>query len=360
MNDFHIDFKLNGKSFGSKDELLQFSKTVSSSVFSFLSDWFNRESFITIQTSGSTGTSKQIQLKKKYMTNSALATGIYFNLPEKTTSLVCLSTDYIAGKMMLVRALVMGWHLDVIEPSSHPLNGMEKAYDFCAMVPFQLYNSLDRLDCIKKLIVGGGVVSHNLQQKISNLKTEIFATYGMTETITHIAVKKLNNSNATTSETKESFYRTLPSIKISRDNRDCLIIDAPNISDTIINTNDLVEIISESEFKWLGSYDSIINSGGVKLIPEQIEEKLSEIINERFFVAGITDDILGEKLILVIENSNEEIATIDQSRFHNDVKNLALLSKFEIPKEIYYIDKFIETETKKIHRVQTLAKLSLL
>ncbi len=348
MNDFHIDFKLNEKSFGSKDELLQFSKTISSSIFSFLSDWFNKENFITIQTSGSTGTSKQINLKKKHMTNSAFATGIYFKLPEKTTALVCLSTDYIAGKMMLVRALVMGWHLDVTEPSAHPLNGTKKKYDFCAMVPLQLNNSLDRLDCIKKLIVGGGVVSHNLQQKISNLKTEIFATYGMTETITHIAVKKLNNSNATASETKQSFYKTLPSIKISKDNRDCLIIDAPNISDTIINTNDLVELISDSEFKWLGRYDTIINSGGVKLIPEQIEVKLSKIIKSRFFVGSLPDEVLGEKLILVVESKEEN------DKILNKVKNLKALSKFERPKEICFIEKFVETETKKINRNMTI------
>ena len=353
MNDFHIDLKLNGKSFGSKDELLQFSKTISSSTLSFFSEWFDSNDFVIIQTSGSTGRPKQIQLKKTFMVNSALATGSYFKLPENTNALLCLSTDYIAGKMMLVRALVLGWHLDIVEPSSHPLNGIEKTYDFCAMVPLQLYNSIDKLASIKKLIVGGGVVSHNLQQKISKLKTEIFATYGMTETITHIAVKKLNNSNATTSETKESFYKTLPSIKISRDNRGCLIIDAPNISDAIINTNDLVELISESEFKWLGRYDTIINSGGVKLIPEQVEEKLNAIIDSRFFVAGVADSVLGEKLILVVESEKENDVV------SKAIKNLKTVSKFEIPKEIYFMEKFVETETKKIDRAQTLAKLSL-
>jgi O-succinylbenzoic acid--CoA ligase len=353
MNNMHVDFKMNGTSFDNKDALLQFSSTISSSVFSFLSDWFDDSDVVIVHTSGSTGKPKKIQLKKVFMVNSALATGAYFKLPEKTTALLCLSTDYIAGKMMLVRALVLGWHLDVVEANSHPLNGIEKAYDFSAMVPLQLYNSIDKLESIKKMIVGGGVVSHDLQQKIRKLKTEIFATYGMTETITHIAVKKLTNFEHAKLDSA-AYYQTLPNVKISIDARDCLVIDAPTISEHIISTNDLVELVSEYEFKWLGRYDTIINSGGVKLIPEQIEEKLAAIIDARFFVAGVVDPVLGEKLILIVESKKED------DRLLNLVKNLATVSKFEIPKEIYFIENFIETETKKIHRVQTLAQLSFL
>ena len=265
---------------------------------------------------------------------------------------------------MLVRALTIGWHIDIVAPSSHPLNGLETTYDFTAMVPLQLYNSIDKLDGIKKIIVGGGVVSKELEQKISKVKTAIFATYGMTETCTHIAVKKLNNySNVTLSTASElstgsvekSFYKVLPNIKIAKDSRNCLVIDAPYISNDIITTNDVVEIIAESEFKWLGRYDTIINSGGVKLIPEQIEEKLAPILNYRFFVAGVTDAVLGVKLILIIENTNDEITTIEQAQFRNVVKSLSTLSKFEIPKEFYFIEKFVETDTKKIDRNKSIA-----
>ena len=373
-NNFHKDFRLQGKAFNSVNELLLFSKTISFEVAQFLENWFNEKFFIEVKTSGSTGTPKIIQLQKMHMINSAKATGEFFNLFENTTALLCMSVTFIAGKMMLVRALTLGWQLDIIEPTSSPLNNISKDYDFSAMVPLQVSNSLKNIHKIKKLIVGGGVVSNDLLLKIQSLKTEIFATYGMTETVTHIAIKKLNNfqnfnsfgveksKNMIPSQAENdvkschaehvsvSHYITLPNIKISTDSRGCLVIDAPKICDKKVITNDLVELISETEFKWLGRYDSIINSGGIKLIPEQIEEKLSKIISERFFITGILDAFLGEKLVLIIEGaSNLNLA--------KKVKQLSSLSKFEKPKEIYFISKFIETPTQKVNRKETLKLL---
>ena len=199
-NLFHLKFKLQGKSFSSVEELIAFSEEISSEVAFFLSEWFNNEVFVEVKTSGSTGTPKPIQLQKKQMVNSAKATGNFFNLNEGTTALLCMSANFIAGKMMLVRALTLGWELDIVEPSSHPLNNSTKNYDFVAMVPLQLTNSIAALNRIKKLIVGGGVVSSELLAKIQSCTTEIYATYGMTETISHIAVKSLNNFFARDSE----------------------------------------------------------------------------------------------------------------------------------------------------------------
>ena len=376
-NQFHIKFKLQGKAFNSVDELLLFSKSISIEVGQFLEKWFDKTSFIEVKTSGSTGTPKLIQLQKKHMINSAKATGEFFNLFENTTALLCMSVSFIAGKMMLVRALTLGWHLDIIEPTSSPLKDIEKMYDFSAMVPLQLNNSLKNLHKIKKIIVGGGVVSNDLLYKIQPLKTEMFATYGMTETVTHIAIKKLNNfSNVIASKTKQSqfnispnnkipsqaendvksryaelvsasHYKRLPNIKISVDNRGCLVINAPKICDGIVITNDIIELISETEFKWLGRFDTVINSGGIKLIPEQIEEKLSAIIPQRFFVAGIPDTILGEKLVLIVEGNINAI-------LKQKVKHLSVLSKFEQPKEIFFLSTFIETPTQKINRIETI------
>jgi O-succinylbenzoic acid--CoA ligase len=347
---FHKDFRLQGKAFNSVNELLLFSKTISFEVAQFLENWFNEKSFIEVKTSGSTGTPKIIQLQKKHMINSAKATGEFFNLFENTTALLCMSVNFIAGKMMLVRALTLGWHIDIVEPSSSPLKHIEKEYDFSAMVPLQVSNSLKNIHKIKKLIVGGGVVSNDLLLKIQLLKIEIFATYGMTETVTHIAIKKLNNLNVISSVVEKSSYKTLPNIKISADARGCLVINAPKICDKKVITNDLVELISETEFNWLGRYDSIINSGGIKLIPEQIEEKLSKIILERFFITGISDAFLGEKLVLIIEG-------VSNLNLEKKVKQLSSLSKFEKPKEIYFISKFIETPTQKVNRKETLKLL---
>lgn len=352
---FHNAFKLQGRSFNSKDELIDFSKEISTEVAEFLMDWFNNASFVEVKTSGSTGNPKIIQLQKEHMINSAMATGEYFDLPEKTTALLCMSPNYIAGKMMLVRSLTLGWSLDIVAPALNPLKNLKKQYDFSAMVPMQLHNSLAEIHKIKKMIIGGGAISNELLSKIQNVKSEIFATYGMTETITHIAVKKLNQfRHAELIST--SHYKTLPNIKIAVDERGCLVIEAPTISEKKVITNDLVELISEKEFKWLGRFDNIINSGGIKLIPEQIEEKLAKIVESRFFVAGKHDVILGEKLILVIEDEAiiEELKNSRNTDILKEIKNSKLFSKYEIPKEIYFLEKFIETESKKLDRTKTL------
>lgn len=339
----HPAFTLQEKPFKNKDKLLSFSSKISAETHCFLKEWFNEKEYILVQTSGSTGKPKPIKIEKEKMVNSALVTGTFFNLKAKTTALLCMSVKYIAGKMMVVRALVLGWELHIIKPISNPLKGLRKSFDFCAMVPMQLQNSLLELHKVKKIIVGGGVVSEQLLKQIQTKKTEIFATYGMTETITHIAVKKINNLKNKTG------YKALPNVTFTKDERNCLEILAPKISKKKIITNDVVTLISNKEFKWLGRYDNVVNSGGVKLHPEKIEKKLSKIIKQRFFVAGIKDITLGEKLILVIEGKKQVI----------NINSLPTISKYETPKEIYFVDEFVETETKKIQRKETLRYLNL-
>ena len=354
---FHIQFKFQGKSFASNAALIAFSEEISLEVSSFLKEWFNENSFVEVKTSGSTGTPKVIKLQKKHLLQSAIATGDFFQLPAKTTALLCMSVNYIAGKMMLVRALTLGWHLELVAPSSNPLKYSDNNYDFSAMVPLQLNNSLNEIHKIKKLIVGGGAISKELISKIQSIDTEIFSTYGMTETVTHIAVKKLNNFNSSHADlAATSLYKTLPNVKVSIDSRGCLVIDAPKIADEVVITNDLVELISATEFNWLGRYDSVINSGGIKLIPEQIEEKLTQVIEYPFFVTGMPDAILGEKLCLIVMYQDLEVEPLKVQIF-NKIKYLKALNKYEMPKEIYVLNSFVETETKKINRNETLKLL---
>lgn len=349
----HKNFKLNSVSFSSSAELIEYSKSISESLFSFCRDWFSSSDIILVKTSGSTGKPKDIELKKKYMINSAKATGNFFNLFEKTTALCCLPIEYIAGKMMIVRALTLGWHIDVFEPRSNPLNEIDKTYDFSAMVPLQLKNSLKKLHLINQLIVGGGAVSYDLEQKIQGLSTKIYATYGMTETITHIAIKELNGIS---SEGDKSHYELLPSVKIYTDSRGCLVIDAPNVSDETVITNDIVDILSDKEFQWKGRFDNVINSGGVKLHPEEIEKKLSPYFTKRFFVAGVPDEVLGEKLILLIESPENSVLNSPDFETFKKMK-YSILDKYEIPKEIFFLTQFVETQTSKIQRKQTLSKI---
>ena len=342
-NSFHTSFQINGEVFSSSEELVKFSQSISKEINQFLREWFSSDPYIVVKTSGSTGNPKSIYLGKDFMINSALATGRYFQLGENTKALCCLPIKFIAGKMMLVRALTLGWNLDVIESTSNPLQEITKEYDFSAMVPLQLRNSISKIDQIKTLIVGGGVVPKDLNKAIQSVSAKCYATYGMTETSTHVAVKKLNKFTQLELES-ESVYKTLPDVTVSKDKRSCLVIHAPKISDVDIITNDVVEVVSKTEFNWKGRLDHVINSGGVKLHPEEIEQKLSHTIHSRFFIAGISDEMLGEKCILVIEGENYQITKTHFSK----------LSRFEIPKETFFIPKFLETGSGKINRHKTL------
>jgi len=311
-------------------------------VGNFLLDWFDDNDYVFVNTSGSTGEPKQIKLLKQAMVESAIATGDYFDLEPGNSALHCLPTEYIAGKMMLIRAIILGLELDLVEPSSNPLMYTNKTYNFCAMVPLQLQNSIEKLNSIETLIIGGASVSEALQKKLQDTACKVYATYGMTETITHIATKPLNHNNS-----KGLNYNTLPGVSISKDDRDCLMINAPRLSTEGIVTNDVVEIESESEFKILGRIDNVINSGGVKLFPEQIEAKLRNQMNNRFFIAGQDDINLGQELIMVVEGDTN---TLENSIFKD-------LDTYETPKQIYNIERFIETASGKIQRKKILELL---
>jgi o-succinylbenzoate---CoA ligase len=342
----HNRFKLNGTHLNKTDcnrigcVFIKEGNESLKSIGVFLLNWFDSSSYIEVRTSGTTGKPKLIRIDKQAMVESAIATGDFFNLQPGDKALLCLSTDYIAGKMMLVRAIILGLELDVVLTSSFPLQNVTKEYDFVAMVPLQVENSLLQLNQIKKLIIGGATVNSSLKSRLKSFNTEIYETYGMTETITHIAAKDINND----------VFKTLPNVTLSIDDRNCLIINAPKISNEVIITNDIVDLISEREFKWLGRYDNVINSGGIKLFPEQIEEKLQNKITNRFFISAVNDELLGQKVILVIESLTA--FTIDKDIFEE-------LSKYEKPKEIFFVDSFVETESNKINRIKTIQKLKV-
>jgi len=237
--------------------------------------------------------------------------------------------------------------LDIyVSSPSEPLYNINEEIDFAAMVPLQVEKSIienkTNLNQIQKLIIGGAPISPHLLEELKNISTKCFATYGMTETITHIAVKPLNES--------EEYYQALPNVNLSLDKRGCLIIDAEKVCEETVITNDIVKLLSSKTFKWLGRFDNVINSGGVKLFPESIEEKLSQVLSNRFFVASLPHEKLGEQLILIIESnaiSEEELIEV-KSKIHQRV------DLYENPKEIFFIPNFIETPTGKIMRKKTL------
>ncbi|MDO5980365.1 AMP-binding protein [Flavivirga spongiicola] len=359
-NKVHIRFKLNGIHYTYEDLMEVAYSFVKEGVpyeiliGEFLLDWLDHNDFIVINTSGSTGKPKPISIRKQAMVNSAIATGDFFNLEPGNKALHCLPSSFIAGKMMLVRAMILGLELDLAEPTLQLNFNTKKQYDFCAMIPLQLQNALNNCDGIKTIIVGGAPVSNVLKNAIQSLNSNVYETYGMTETVTHIAVKKLDNLPALLGDNAlqpvESYFKILPNVSISQDKRGCLIIDAPKLSKDKIITNDMVKCFSEREFEWLGRYDNVINSGGVKLFPEKIETKLQDKIKERFFVASSTHETLGEQLILIVESDSN---TFNESIFLD-------LDKFEKPKRVYTVERFVETHSGKIQRKKTLELLDLI
>lgn len=350
----HPDFRLNKRHLTNAElkqvaySYIKEGEPYEQQIGSFILDWLKPKSYIEVNTSGSTGKPKKIRLKKQHMINSALATSRFFKLPATTTALSCLPAEYIAGKMMLVRAMFLGWHLDTVPPTSSPLDQMFKVYEFAAMTPFQLDNSIARLHLVKMLIIGGGVVSPRIVKMLVDVDSRIYETYGMTETCSHIAAKRLN---PTKKKKSVRYFKLLPNVSIGQDERGCLIIKAPNVLDEEIVTNDVVEIVTYKKFLWKGRYDNVINSGGIKLYPEEIERKLNKVLDRRFFITSMPDDSLGEKLVLFVEADFSEETLSDLQMVVNDLNSL---DKYEKPRKIYLIEKFEETPNGKIHREHTV------
>ncbi len=350
---WHKDFQWNGISFSSTSEIINFADQNFPELHTFIREWFGEKGRITMMTSGSTGTPKTIGLHREHMVNSSKATASYFSLSNGSRVLLCLPLGYIAGRMMLVRSMVMGWQLDVINPSASPDIPQNVLYDFSAMVPLQLANSIDQLEYVQTLIVGGGQISDDLFEKTEHLKTKVYATYGMTETITHVALSPVNR--AAGKKDGKPIFKALAGIHFSTDQRGCLIISAPGISSSAVVTNDIVKLLSDRSFIWLGRYDHVINSGGLKLLPELIEAKYKNLIGTDYFVYGWPDEVLGQKLVLFVEG--EERSNLYKEIIDFQKQHLDDISKYEIPKEVMFVKNFIRTETGKVNRKKTVARL---
>ena len=324
----HSSFRLDGRSFETGEELIEYIDLRYPQGSELIRSWLSLEGTIEVKTSGSTGSPKTLIFTREQMRQSALATGKYFGLLENSKALLCLPLRYIAGKMMLVRAMTLGWWLQGTEPSVQLDLPGTTVFDFAAMVPFQVQNNLDKLDRIRNLIVGGAPVNRELQRRIDTVPTQIYATYGMTETITHVALRPLNQSSGRTDD--REIYTALPGVFFEQDARGCLVIHANYLTSEAIVTNDLIELVSENRFIWKGRIDSVINSGGLKLIPEEIEHKFSDCIKGRFFATGLPDLELGQRLVFVVEGSEDAGLWDRLSRFQQE--NGRSIARQELPK----------------------------
>ncbi len=322
-----------------------------SAIMKFHEEWKSESPFITVKTSGSTGTPKEMQLSKNAMRISAQQTIDFFEVKPDQNLLMCLPVEFIAGKMIVVRAIVSKSNLVIGQSSSNPLLpflGVKKnpPIHFAAFTPLQVSCILEDADTrdifnsIKTIIIGGGEIPVTLEKKLISLNKNIYATYGMTETITHIAVRKIDANQS-------KIYKTFKGINLGLDERNCLTIQATYLGNKPIITNDIVEFEGPNEFRFLGRFDNVINSGGIKLHPEKIEGKINEILEDAFFIHYKPDNELGQKLVLVIENESPYDETT-LGLLKNSLKDI--LEKYEIPKEIIFVQEFKRTNTGKIKR----------
>ncbi|MGI9527706.1 MAG: AMP-binding protein [Weeksellaceae bacterium] len=299
-------------------------------ILDFIQYYLNHDE-IPVQTSGSTGTPKKYSLPKAAMQQSAALTAEFLGLKNGDSAMLCMPVSYIAGKMMIVRAIEIGLKLICVEPKARIQ--YYGAIEFCALTPMQAEASLDLLKQefqISKLILGGAKVSEYLEEQLKPLNTDIYETYGMTETITHIAMRKLN---------EQQYFHVLKDIQIKQNEQNCLVIKTPYFSDEIV-TNDIVHIMNDSNFKIIGRVDNIINSGGLKINPEELEQKLKSYIQQPFIIHSKPDNTLGQKVILLIES--EKAIPVDYPK--------DLIPKNKQPKEILFISKFPRSESGKIQR----------
>jgi O-succinylbenzoic acid--CoA ligase len=315
-------------------------------VEDFLTSWYDTKDYIETYTSGSTGKPKCIRIKKNKMKESARMTGEFFNLKKGDTALLCLSPLTIAGKMMIVRAVVLELKLLVTEVNSNPIKYLEIHIDFIAMVPIQLLTTLElcpeKLHKCKNIIIGGAEISETLSVKIKDAGLTIYHTFGMTETFSHIALRKVGVIT-------EDYFTALGETYFTNKN-EYLVIHSTLLDNGKLKTNDSVELIDNKRFKWKGRADFIINSGGVKIQPELVEKKINHLLSVPFFIIGITDEKLGQKVVLFVESSNELLVN------KNELKSLLLT--YENPREIYFLKEFIRTESGKINRIKTKELIS--
>lgn len=308
----------------------------------FLKEWLNDSTYITAHTSGSTGAPKEIKLLKSHVEASATTTCRYFGIDNKSTMLLCMSTGFIAGKLMLVRALMSKANLIIVEPSKNPVRELAVPIDFAAMVPMQVgtcvTESPNQFTQIDTLIIGGAPLQNELRDTLTKLPGKYYCTYGMTETITHVGVSKIGTH-------KPHHYEAIPPVSFSQDDRGCLVIDLPHMDDLKVVTNDMINLHSNNHFEWLGRMDNVINTGGVKVFPERIEEKLHDHIVGEFFIIGTRDESLGETVTLVYSS---------QTQIPSEEKLRTLVGQYEIPRKLLQVSEIKYTGSGKIDRIATL------
>lgn len=309
-------------------------------IVDFLERWCNKSATITLKTSGSTGTPKIIEAQKTHMLASAKRTCSFFKIEPKSVMLLCLPATYIAGQMMLVRAMVSGANLLVVSPRGNIAEQINQPIDFAAMVPNQVLKSLksaQKFNQIKTLIIGGGKVGYNIVNQLSEISTTCYETFGMTETLSHIAVRKIWPDS-------QPNFKAFDGVEVSSTTNNNLVITDNDLCINQMQTNDIVRIVSSKEFEWLGRTDFVINSGGIKTSPESIEQILEPLIGRQLCITSKPDEKLGNRIVLVVEGKTTDITCqLDVLR--------QKVSRYSMPKEVIWVDLLPRNKNGKLDRL---------
>lgn len=323
-------------------------------VLDFCYNWLSGNEIFTFKSSGSTGDPKDIKVTRKQIIASIEQTAKALKLTDSDNTLICLPASSTGGKMMLARSLYLNMHMECVEPSANPFLQSQSNPTFTALTPYQLEEILqenpEKLNRLKAVLVGGAPVSEMLKEKIQKtISTPLYATYGMTETVSHIALKLLN-----TKEKQDAFF-VLSGVEIKTTRADCLEIKSAVTNNQWITTNDRVEVLSDKSFRWLGRTDSIINSGGVKIQPEEVEAVIESVLNKirykkNYFIYGIPHETLGQQCALFIEGP---ALKQDKIKELQDLINQQI-HKHYAPKKIFFIPEFDYTSSGKIDKIKTI------
>ena len=351
-------FWLNGRFVAIRDVVdgQEHGRTVfEESALTFIREWLTDTQTFFQQTSGSTGTPRTISITRQQMEHSARLSEQALELQPLSHALICIDTRYIGGKMMIVRSLVTKMAMWIIDPAAHPLQHLpvDQCVNFAAFVPYQIQSMLGSkhphlINNVDIVIIGGAELHDEFVAELGRYKCQCYAAYGMTESISHVALRTLNGRNASRA------FNTLSGVEVAADDRGCLIVKAPYLAEHLV-TNDIVEIVNNRQFRWLGRWDNVINTGGYKVLPEKLEAAIQSFVNRagignRFFIHGVEDKKLGRKIVIVMEAAGHHVELI-----RDTMPMLAgEILPHEMPKEVLISPAFQFTDTRKINRAQTL------
>ena len=323
-------------------------------VHKVLKAWHSNQDSFNLYTSGSTSSPKKVSFSRSKLKKSAKRTIDYFHLKPGDRIFMCLNPKFVAGFMMLIRALEGDLDLVIQTPSLNPLKSLndDLSFQFASFTPGQadsiMENAPQKFENIEKILIGGVSINPQLEKKLRSLRSQVFHSYGMTETLTHVAIRAVSGNETS------NVFQALNGVTFGIEDRSCLIIHDKVLNIRNLVTNDIVELLNEKSFIWQGRVDNVVNSGGIKIHLEQLEAEIDQILLEmgmklNFCLIPQEDQKLTNRIVLLLENRDQEI---DKEFLLKTLKSK--LPAHHDPKKILQIPKIALTTSGKVDRMENI------